>query len=208
MSPVNQMTKKEVTVQSYNKGAKVLSKKFNKIGQRIEDVKAGLSYVQKTNPKILELGCGNGRDAQIILQHSKKYLGIDISIEMIRLAEQNNPKGNFVVADIENFNSPQNIDIIFAFASLIHFNKESLKYIFNKSHDSLNSGGIIYISLKHGKYQEKVKEDEFGPRIFYTYEVDDIIKSAGDKFQLVMKDHQTKLGVEWFTVVLRKSEYN
>jgi len=197
------MNKKLETIESYNKGASALSKKFNEIGPRIKDIEDGLSYVNKENPKVLELGCGDGRDAKIILKHTNNYLGIDVSKEMIRLAEEHAPEGNFKVADIEEFNFPGNVDIMFAFASLLHFNKESFREILDKAHSSLNTDGIFYISVKYDIYQEKIEIEEFGPRVFYYYTEEDIVELAKDKYQVIKTNTQVLRGTKWLVVVLK-----
>lgn len=198
------MTKKSETIKSYNKGVKTLAKKFNEIGPRIKDIKEGLSYINKENPKVLELGCGNGRDAKIILQHTNDYLGMDASEEMINLAKEYASEGNFQVADIEEFSFPENIDIVFAFASLLHFDKESFKNILDKAHDSLSNNGIFYISVKLKPYQENAKTDKFGSRTFYYYKPEDITELAKDKYKVIKTDIQILKGIKWLTVILRK----
>jgi trans-aconitate methyltransferase len=86
------------------------------------------------------------QDAVEIFKYTDNYLGIDISKNLIELAQQKIPKGDFKIADIENYDFPKNIDVIFAFASLIHVPKDSLKEILGKAYSSLNDGGIIRLS--------------------------------------------------------------
>lgn len=198
------MNKKLETIKSYNKGAKILARKFNEIGPRTKDVEQGISFTNKKNPKVLEIGCGNGRDAKEILKFTNDYIGVDISEKMINLAKEYTSEGRFQTADIEEYEFPQNVDIIFAFASLLHFDKKSLNKIFNKAYDSLSNNGIFYISLKFGTHQEKVKIDEFGSRFFYLYTEKDIKELIKDKYNILLTNKQNLKGVEWLTIVLKK----
>jgi predicted TPR repeat methyltransferase len=199
------MNKKEETVKTYNKSAVALAKKFSTIGRRIDDIKRGLSYINEKNPNVLEIGCGNGRDAKEILDLTDTYTGVDISEGMIKIAREHIPKGNFIVADIETFDFPKNIDIIFAFASLLHLDKESIKKVLLKGHSSLNKNGIFYISIKWDRYQEKIQNDEFGQRVFYYYTEEDMRGLALDtNYKIIYEDRQLLRGVDWLTIVLKK----
>lgn len=79
------------------------------IGARVGDIEQVFSYIQKSSPKVIEIGCGNGRDAREILTHTSEYLGIDVSGGMIRLAKEDLPEAHekFIVADVESFEFPE-----------------------------------------------------------------------------------------------------
>lgn len=51
------------------------------------------------NPRVLEIGCGTGYLARMIIEKDIPYRGFDFSGEAIRKALQFSPKGNFRVAD-------------------------------------------------------------------------------------------------------------
>jgi SAM-dependent methyltransferase len=63
------------------------------------------------NCTALELGCGYGRMCHNFDQD--KYLGIDFSEEMIKLAKEKYPEYNFQLADINTFVPDKHYDIIF-----------------------------------------------------------------------------------------------
>ncbi|MFZ2193043.1 MAG: class I SAM-dependent methyltransferase [Candidatus Moraniibacteriota bacterium] len=198
------MNKKDQTIDTYNKSASSLADRFNKFGVRINDVKEGFSYISKKNPFVLEIGCANGRDAKEILKYTNNYLGIDISEELIKIAKQNISKGKFKVADVEDYIFPKNIDMIFSFASLIHSNRNNLQKILNEAHESLNVGGIFYISMKYGEYQESTKEDEFGIRTYYFYTSEDIRKIIGSSYEIIRENVYDLRGQDLISIILRK----
>ena len=181
-----------------------MTEKFNDIGVRTEDVKRGFSFIKKDNPKVVEIGCGNGREAKEILKHTNDYLGIDISEELIKIARKENPDGKFKVVDLEDFNFSKNIDIIFSFASLLHSDKDNVKIILDRAYKSLNNQGIFYISLKYDDYQERIIEDEFGIRTYYFYTPELIKELAGLKYKTVHIDIQDLKGQKWFNIILKK----
>lgn len=199
-----EIDKKTQTINTYNTTASAMAKKFDNIGARVDDIEKGFSFLQKNNPKVLEIGCGNGRDAKEILKHTNNYLGVDISKEMIKLAREYVPKGHFEVADIENYKFSNNIDLIFSFASLLHSSKEDIKNILNRAYLSLEDSGIFYISLKYAKYHKEDKTDEFGTRTYYFYTPEDIKKLSGDQYKVLYEGIQNLRGQKWFTIILQK----
>lgn len=198
------MDKKIETVATYDKSAKALAAKFDSLGARIADITETFDLVKKANSRVFEIGCGNGRDAAEILKRTNDYLGIDISEELIKLAKEKVPQGRFEVADIVSFALPQNLDIVFALASLIHLNKEDFEATLGKIFAALNPSGVARISLKYSEsYQEVTKEDEFGTRTYYHYSDQDIVKLA--KGFLVLKNELNDLrGQKWLEILLQK----
>lgn len=198
------MDKKSQTINTYNESAQSLADKFDAIGVRKEDIDETFALVQKDNPTVLEIGCGNGRDAQEILRHTNNYLGVDVSEELIRLAEQKVPNGQFVVADIEEYIMPTDLDAVFAFASLIHVPKESLKKILQSIYDSLDFDGVFRLSMKYAEeYKEDTKTDEFGTRTYYLYSDKDIEEMA-QNFTVIKNKLNDAMGQKWVEVLLQK----
>ncbi|MCC2631341.1 MAG: methyltransferase type 12 [Patescibacteria group bacterium] len=198
------MDKKSQTVQTYDGTAHLMAKKFEAMGARIADIEQGFSFVETTGPFVLEIGCGNGREAEEILKRTSRYLGIDISKSFVGLAKERLPGADIRVADVEAFAFPKDLDIVFAFASLLHSDREALRMVLKQVRDALSANGIFYISLKRDDYCEELKTDEFGTRTFYYYQPEDIIILAGEGYGVVYQEFQNRLGQDWFTLVLKK----
>lgn len=190
------------TVDTYNNAAGAMAKKFDSQGARVEDIELAFAHIAKKNPKVFEIGCGNGRDAKEILKLTSSYFGIDISKAMIEIAKKHNLDGDFVVADAEKFDFPKS-DMIIAFASLLHSDKEAVKRILDKAYECLSDDGVFFISLKHGEYHEEEKTDEFGTRTFYYYSPE-AIKALAPRFKPVYEETQELRGQKWFTLILQK----
>ena len=198
------MDKKAETLKAYNQGAKEFAHKFDQMGTLAQDVDKAFSYFHKKNAKVLEIGCGNGRDAKEILKHTSNYLGIDIAEELIKIAKINLPAAHFEAQDFETYEFPPNLDIIFAFASLLHINKENLKSVLDKAWNRLNDKGIFFISLQYDSYQEKIKADEHGERTFYFYTPKLIEELAASRYKKVYEELRNFKGQEWFIIILQK----
>lgn len=198
------MDKKTQTIETYNQSAKQLANKFDNLGARVADIEETFALVKKSNPKVIEIGCGNGRDAGEILKRTNNYLGIDISEELIKLAREKVQQAHFKVADITTFQFPNELDIVFAFASLIHLNKEDFALTLAKIFTALNLGGAVRISLKYSDvYQEVTREDEFGTRTYYHYSQDDI-KDLAKNFTFIKNELNDLRGQKWLEILLQK----
>jgi trans-aconitate methyltransferase len=199
------MNSKQQTLDTYNTSARLMADKFDKLGVRTNDIDEVFSLVKKDNPEVLEIGCGNGRDAEYILKFSKSYLGIDYSSKFIELCKEKVPNGNFIINDVEEYIFPNNLDIVFAFASLLHTPKEKLKEIFHKIFTSLNAGGIFRVSLKEAdEYEEKNIEEVFGKRTFYFYSKKDILEINKD-FKVIRLESNELNRQRWLEVILQKA---
>lgn len=198
------MDKKIQTINTYNNSAQSLAKKFDSLGARTIDIKETLELVKIINPRVLEIGCGNGRDAEEIVKFTNNYTGIDISEKLIELSHQKVPKGNFEVADIENYKFGEELDVIFAFASLIHVPREGLQKILADAHLVLNDNGVIRLSMKYAdNYKEIIKEDEFGIRTYYLYSKNDIEKLTNG-FVILKNELNDLRGQKWLEIILQK----
>ena len=86
-------------------------------------------FAQKLLPanNILDAGCGNGRLVNWLRQNkfTGKYLGIDISSKLIKIAKKNFPKEKFEIADLRNFQQAKQFDTIFSIATLHHITNPS-----------------------------------------------------------------------------------
>ncbi|MFA6995298.1 MAG: class I SAM-dependent methyltransferase [Patescibacteria group bacterium] len=198
------MDNKTQTVDTYNNSAQSLAKKFDSLGARTSDIKETLELVKIVNPRVLEIGCGNGRDAEDIVKFTDNYIGIDISEKLVELARQKVPKGNFEVADIENYKFGEGLDVIFAFASLIHVPIESLQKILADAYIALNNNGVMRLSMKYSdSYIETTKEDEFGIRTYYLYSKNNIEKLATG-FVVLKNELNDLRGQKWLEIILQK----
>lgn len=198
------MDLKTQTIDTYNKSAQALTDKFNSQPARIHDIELAFSKLHKENPFVIEIGCGNGRDAEEICKRTNNYTGMDVSEKLIDIAKARLPGKHFIVADVETFEFPPNIDIVFSFASLIHVSKESMKVILERIYNSLSPNGLVFVSLKYSdSYVQVTKDDEFGTRTYWHYSEQDIYDIA-PQFSFESLLHSNVRGQAWIEILLRK----
>jgi len=99
---------------------------------------------------ILEVGCGFGRYTKILysLFKPEKYLALDISKEQIENAKKYviNEKIEFQCSKIQDFNSDQKFDLVFASEILMHINFEDIEEVIKKL-SMFCKGSIVTIDL-------------------------------------------------------------
>lgn len=197
---------RQQTIDTYNKSARELAEYFRGIGPRVEHIDAAFELAgSPQSARFVEIGCGDGRDAREIVKRGGWYLGFDISEELIKIAKTYVPEGQFEVADAATFEFPKNLDVVFAFASLLHLNRDEVKDVLARAYGALKPGGVFFISLKYRpQYMQEVKEDQYGTRLFYFYNADIIAELAGDGYEVAKTWREIHGHTEWFEIALKK----
>jgi SAM-dependent methyltransferase len=112
---------------------------------------------------VLEIGCGSGVPVAALLAHHFDLNGIDISHQMVRLAQAAVPAGNFKVGDIFDADYGEaSFNGIVGFYSLIHLPRETQITLFSRIHLWLRPGGLFVASLGASDVGESVEENWLG----------------------------------------------
>ena len=103
-------------------------------------------------PKVLDFGCGSGRDTKYFLQSGLQVTAVDGSEEMCRCAsEYTGIKVQHML--FQELSEKNTYDGIWACASILHLSKEELHQVILKMADALRISGIIYTSFKYGDFE-------------------------------------------------------
>ncbi len=191
----------------YDQSADELSRYYDAIGARDGDIDLAFALADSTeSPVVLELGCGNGRDARAIVEHTPYYTGIDTSSKMIAKAKERLPSVRFEQADAITYTYPTLYDIVFAFAPLRHMDIDEVTTVLRKVYDALRPGGVLYISSNFSqKYEVTERQHPHGVRKIYNYNPDIIQKHAPHGFKRVRELYDKVNNEPWFEVVLKKA---
>ncbi len=128
------------------------------------------------NGKILDLGCGSGRDTKFFKELGFNVVALDGSEKMCRFAEQYTC-GEVLCMDYKDMHFESEFDGIWACASLVHLQKEELPGIIQKISAAIKKDGIFYSSFKYGHGEAVVDGRYFS---YYTEsEIEQIIEPAG-----------------------------
>ena len=185
-----------------------MADKFRAAPPRLKHINAALEAATIRRPRVLEIGCGDGRDAKEIIKHVSWYKGVDVSEELVKLARDYVPEADFEVADAVTYHYPKDIDVVLAFASFLHLDRDECAAVFKKLHKALNKDGVIYLSLKWAEaYKMETNTDRFGERQYYFYNEQVIKEIVGDLFTIEKswKEHLPSANhTEWIEVILKK----
>jgi ubiquinone/menaquinone biosynthesis C-methylase UbiE len=182
----------KLVVAVYDKIAKFYDYEYKNTSALIDNF---LKLVKK-NGKILDVGCGVGKDTNYI--HSKGFdvIGIDLSEGMIEIAKNNFPNIDFRIMDLRKIDFPDNyFDALFVAFSLVHIPKSEIENILKNFYRMLKKEGMIYFAIQEGKSKEGMvkspyeNKDKIFLNVFSEKEFNFFIKKMG--FSLI-KDFKRK----------------
>lgn len=110
--------------------------------------------------RILDAGCGSGRDLKVFRERGYRPFGIDSSRNLIQLAS------SFAGVECE-VNRLQDIvftgefDAIWACASLLHLRKSELGQVLDRLYRALVSGGVFFATIQLGQGEQMASDGRF-----------------------------------------------
>ncbi len=114
--------------------------------------------------RILDAGCGVGRDTRHFIEEGHIVISFDVSIEMVKKCREY-PHAYCIQRSFDEVNFKEEFDGVWANASLVHLMKSDATKTISHLATALKPGGIMFISLKEG---EGAKEEDDG-RFFQYY---------------------------------------
>jgi SAM-dependent methyltransferase len=99
--------------------------------------------------RILDAGCGSGRDSLAFLRAGYDVVSIDASQEMVKATSKLTGRdASLLTFDEMEFNNE--FDGIWACASLLHVSRRDQDGVLGRMTDALKLKGVLYVSFKHG----------------------------------------------------------
>ena len=109
-----------------------------------------LAYI-KPGGRILDLGCGSGRDSKMFLDAGYEVVSVDGSLRMCRATEMRTGQ-EAVHSTFEAYAPNEVFDGIWACASLLHLERKEIRRVVKRLLFSLREGGCFYMSFKYGTF--------------------------------------------------------
>ena len=137
--------------------------------------------------RILDLGCGSGRDALAFKNMGYKIEAIDYSAELVKQASDLTG----IEVRLQSFYDLDEIDTyngIWACASLLHCERHRLVDVLQRIIQSLKANGVIYMSFKYGDQDREKDGREF---------TDLNEQQAGE---LLVHFNQVSLAKQWISI--------
>lgn len=157
--------------------------------------------------KILDLGCGSGRDTKYFLEIGLKVTAVDGSEELCKRASDylGIPVYHMLFQELD---LEDEYNGIWACSSILHLPKDELRTVFYKMVTALKSSGVIYTSFKYGEF-----EGERNGRYFTDFTIElfsEFIKNIPDlkiEEQWITEDVRPgRRDEKWLNLLLRKMD--
>lgn len=140
---------KEITKNSYERTAQDFADKVSALAPK-ESIERFTNNLPP-NPKILDIGCGSGRDALLFSNKGASVVGIDFCPAMIEIAQKQAPLAEFHLMDMDALDfAKDSFDGVWAACSLNHLSKQALPQVLNSVYQLLKEKGCFYLTFKQG----------------------------------------------------------
>lgn len=156
-----------------------------------------------SEPKILEIGSGSGKDADYFASKGFAMELTDASQGFVDHLIKTGKKARLLNALTDDFGA--GYDMIFADAVFLHFNREQLNLVLGKVYASLKSNGRLVFSLKAGSGEETTERKLDAPRYFCFWEADEIkellIKAGFTEIEIeLIGDYRGNVRPDWLLI--------
>ena len=165
----------------------------------LEFIQKSLS-IFKPPAKILDVGCGTGAPvATTLAREGHKITGIDMTPSMIELSRAAVPDGNFEVADMLHYESPEQMDVVLNILSLFGLSRQELEVMTRKWAQWVVADGLLCIGTIAAEFCSPAKE-------FYS---EDGLSAEGLRFQFMGNTVElTLMTKEGWRVILERAGFD
>ncbi len=195
--------KKNSTLEYYEKNGEEYAAR-TKRADMSEACEIFLSYLDP-EARILDLGCGSGRDSRYFLDQGYKVTSVDGSVKLCAIASRETGQ-KVILKTFDQIDYKEEFEGVWASASLLHAEKKEMGDLFRRICRALTEGGIFYVSFKRG-----TGEYEKDGRHFSDYTEDDLetLFPAGSGFTVlehwISEDvRPDRAGEEWLNILAAK----
>jgi len=128
-----------------------------------QNVDAFLSAITEPPPlRILELGCGPGRDLKTFAARGHEPIGLDGCTRFVEMARMVSGCDVWLQDFLELDLPPAHFHGVFANASLFHVPSEHLPRVLSELRDTLREGGVLFFSNPRGENKEGWSGERYG----------------------------------------------
>jgi SAM-dependent methyltransferase len=128
---------------------------------------------------LLDLGCGSGGPAGILVAQKHILAGVDLSREQIKCARRNVPFGTFLHADAASIQFPDaSFDAVVSFYTLEHIPRAEDVALLASIHRRLLACGLLLVSLEAGEAEGMVGEWLGVPMFFSCFDPEIMVQKV------------------------------
>lgn len=136
--------------------------------------------------RVLDIGCGTGRDALFFKNKGLKPKCIDISLKMVELCK--NKRLDAIIMDVENLAfDKESFHGIWAYTFLLYMPKLNFYLVLDEITELIKEEGIFYIGMKEGDFEGWINDERyFGKKRFFSlYNYEELRKGLERNFNII-----------------------
>ncbi len=176
----------EITKKSYDKHGRAWARKY----KDEEFYKKEYSKLKSLLPggRVIDIGCGSGRDAKVLIGLGYDYVGVDISDTLLDICKQKLPKAEFLKSSVYDLSFSDKFDGFWCTAVLLHVPHARIDEAMVSIESVIRPGAVGFLTIKDGAGEELEDFEIEGENLtrFYAY-------WSRDDFEDVLKKHQFKI---------------
>ncbi len=168
---------------------------------------AFISFLKERNyHSVLDVGCGNGRDAKYFSEQGIEVLGVDSCNSLLDIAKSIAPHANFVAMDMRNLEKilSSSFGGVWGSSSFLHVPKSDAVSTLAGFRRVLMPNGILYLSVKRGNSEELSSAVYNSPRFFANYELSDFKKLITENGFNILTDLDYATNPKWVGLIAEK----
>lgn len=196
------------TVNYYSRNAQIVAERYESV---VSSLSESFQDAFKANSKLLDIGCGSGRDLALLVSFGHDCFGLDATPEFVELCQKLHPElnGKIVQGALPNFDPPfgGQFDGILCSAVLMHISEEQLIPAAVSIKGCLKQNGRLLYSVPCKRLDVVTENRDANGRLFIPDQSDrlqTIFEDLG--FSLIFKwinaDSMGRDSVEWISVLM------
>jgi ubiquinone/menaquinone biosynthesis C-methylase UbiE len=117
--------------------------------EEVQFINAIIKKNQVNGKRLLDVACGSGNHAKILIKQGYSITGVDLNREILSVARKKVPKAYFVTGDMRSFKLKRKFDIILCMYTSMNYNLKTEDFIKSlknfKRH--LSDNGLIFFDM-------------------------------------------------------------
>lgn len=175
---------------------------FEEVGDKLKE------YIR--SGKVLDHGCGIGRDVEMLTKKGFDVTGIDRAEKLLEIAREKSPSAHIIKGDILTLPfKDKEFDAVWSMASLVHLYNQELEKALSEIHRVLKEKGTLFVSVKEG---EPRLDERQGVKLYFMQfseeEIRNFIEKAGFEIlsleKKVRKKNKEGIDGNFFNIWARK----
>lgn len=193
----------KITIQTYNQSAQDYDDETSDFWDRFPRTFLD-EFINLGKGKVLDLGCGPGRDGLLIQEKGCEVICFDASEEMLKLCKEKGLttiQGDFMKLPFDK----EEFDGVWAYAALLHISKKEFPKALKEIHRVLKADSALAIGMIEGTEEFYKNSVNMGQRWFSYYTHDELIKYLEDAgFQIIYQEEFKPRSKNYFNILCMK----